>query len=165
MSAASRTPEGGYIGAPIPRREDARLLTGRGTFVDDLEMPGVAHAAMVRSPHAHARVRRIDVALDFEMPDLAHRRSIWERVFPCAAPVGELDLAMLAGEFEVSGGVIRNAAVHAAFLAADEAGSIEMRHVLTGMQREFQKMGRLRGAKEFGSADSIVREVVDVASA
>ncbi|HEX2440093.1 MAG TPA: xanthine dehydrogenase family protein molybdopterin-binding subunit, partial [Methylomirabilota bacterium] len=57
---ASRTPEGGYIGAPIPRREDARLLTGRGTFVDDLEMPGVVHAAMVRSPHAHARVRRID---------------------------------------------------------------------------------------------------------
>ena len=54
------TPEGGYIGAPIPRREDARLLTGRGTFVDDLEMPGVAHAAMVRSLHAHARVLRID---------------------------------------------------------------------------------------------------------
>ena len=42
---ASRTPGGGYIGAPIPRREDARLLTGRGTFVDDLTMPGVAHAA------------------------------------------------------------------------------------------------------------------------
>ena len=57
MTPAARTPEGGYIGAPIPRREDARLLTGRGTFVDDLEMPGVAHAAMVRSPHAHARVR------------------------------------------------------------------------------------------------------------
>ena len=37
---ARRTPEGGYIGAPIPRREDARLLTGRGTFVDDLEIPG-----------------------------------------------------------------------------------------------------------------------------
>jgi len=59
---ASRTPEGGYIGAAIPRREDARLLTGRGTFVDDLEMPGVVHAAMVRSPHAHARVRRVDAA-------------------------------------------------------------------------------------------------------
>ena len=50
MTPAARTPEGGYIGAPIPRREDARLLTGRGIFVDDLEMPGVAHAAMVRSP-------------------------------------------------------------------------------------------------------------------
>ena len=56
----TRTPEGGYIGAPIPRREDARLLTGRGTFVDDLEIPNVAHAAMLRSPHAHARITRID---------------------------------------------------------------------------------------------------------
>ena len=66
--AAARTPEGGYIGAPIPRREDARLLTGRGTFVDDLAMPGVAHAAMVRSPHAHARVRRIDAAAALALP-------------------------------------------------------------------------------------------------
>jgi carbon-monoxide dehydrogenase large subunit len=57
---ARRTPGGGYIGAPIPRREDARLLTGRGTFVDDLEIPALVHAAMVRSPHAHARVRRIE---------------------------------------------------------------------------------------------------------
>src|SRR5437763_5672773 len=50
----------GYIGAPIPRREDARLLTGRGAFVDDLEIPGVLHAAMVRSPHAHARIKEIE---------------------------------------------------------------------------------------------------------
>jgi aerobic carbon-monoxide dehydrogenase large subunit len=65
---AVRTPEGGYIGAPIPRREDARLLTGRGTFVDDLEMPGVAHAAMLRSRHAHARVRRIDTTAARALP-------------------------------------------------------------------------------------------------
>ena len=50
---------GGYIGAPILRREDARLLTGRGSFVDDLDMPGVLHAAMVRSPYAHARILSI----------------------------------------------------------------------------------------------------------
>src|SRR5262245_27598403 len=69
MSAqAMRTPEGGYIGAPIPRREDARLLTGRGTFVDDLEMPGVVHAAMVRSPHAHARIVRIDTEAARALP-------------------------------------------------------------------------------------------------
>src|SRR5438309_640751 len=48
-----------YIGASLPRREDARLLTGQGTFVDDLEIPGVLHAAMLRSPYAHARIRRI----------------------------------------------------------------------------------------------------------
>jgi carbon-monoxide dehydrogenase large subunit len=65
---ARRTPEGGYIGAPIPRREDARLLTGRGTFVDDLEIPGVVHAAMVRSPYAHARVRRVDTTAARALP-------------------------------------------------------------------------------------------------
>jgi len=65
---AQRTPEGGYIGAPIPRREDARLLTGRGTFVDDLELANVAHAAMVRSPHAHARVLRIDASAALALP-------------------------------------------------------------------------------------------------
>src|SRR5262249_41990040 len=66
--AAARTPDGGYMGAPAPRLEDARLLTGRGTFVDDLEMPGVVHAAMLRSPHAHARVTRIDAARARALP-------------------------------------------------------------------------------------------------
>src|SRR5262245_27421487 len=67
-SGARRTPEGGYIGAPIPRREDARLLTGRGTFVDDLEIPDVAHAAMLRSPHGHARITRIDTSAALALP-------------------------------------------------------------------------------------------------
>ena len=54
------TQAGGYIGTPMPRREDAHLLVGKGTFVDDLELPGVVHAAMLRSPHAHALIRSID---------------------------------------------------------------------------------------------------------
>lgn len=92
---ASRTPEGGYIGAPIPRREDARLLTGRGTFVDDLPMPGVAHAAMVRSPHAHARVRRIDTAAALALPgvlavvtaaDVADIQKPWPARMPSPVP-------------------------------------------------------------------------------
>ncbi|HSB41992.1 MAG TPA: xanthine dehydrogenase family protein molybdopterin-binding subunit [Methylomirabilota bacterium] len=43
------------------RREDPRLITGAGEFVDDLRVPGCLHAAMLRSPHAHARIRSIDV--------------------------------------------------------------------------------------------------------
>ncbi len=50
-----------WVGRPLRRREDAPLLTGRGRFVDDLPAPGVAHLAFLRSPHAHARVRRLDV--------------------------------------------------------------------------------------------------------
>jgi aerobic carbon-monoxide dehydrogenase large subunit len=48
------------IGRPVRRREDLRLLTGRGRYSDDLNLPDQAHAAMVRSPHAHALIRRVD---------------------------------------------------------------------------------------------------------
>src|SRR5499425_2420688 len=47
------------FGASVPRREDPRLLRGEGRFVDDMKLPGMLHAAFVRSPHAHARVRAI----------------------------------------------------------------------------------------------------------
>ena len=48
------------IGARIPRLEDGPLLVGKGRFIDDIALPGVWHAAFVRSPHAHAAVRRLD---------------------------------------------------------------------------------------------------------
>ena len=47
-----------HFGARITRLEDPALLTGRGQFVDDLNLPGVLHAAFVRSPYAHARFRK-----------------------------------------------------------------------------------------------------------
>jgi len=49
-----------YFGERIRRNEDPRLLTGAGTFVDDVALPNLFHAALLRSPHAHARVRRVD---------------------------------------------------------------------------------------------------------
>jgi carbon-monoxide dehydrogenase large subunit len=48
-----------WIGQPLARKEDDRLLTGRGAFTDDLSLPGEVHACIVRSPHAHARIRGI----------------------------------------------------------------------------------------------------------
>ena len=50
------------IGQPIRRKEDHRLLTGRGQFSDDFNLPGQTYAAFVRSPHPHARIRGIDRA-------------------------------------------------------------------------------------------------------
>ena len=49
------------VGKPVRRKEDARLVTGRGTYTDDVSLPGQAYAAVVRSPHAHARIGAIDV--------------------------------------------------------------------------------------------------------
>ena len=53
------------IGARIPRNEDPRLLRGLGCFVDDVSLPGALHAASLRSPHAHARIARIDACRAF----------------------------------------------------------------------------------------------------
>ncbi|PYO54192.1 MAG: carbon monoxide dehydrogenase, partial [Candidatus Rokuibacteriota bacterium] len=50
------------IGASVKRREDFRLLTGQGRYADDFQAPGQAHAAFVRSPHAHADVGAVDAA-------------------------------------------------------------------------------------------------------
>ena len=50
------------IGKSVPRREDARLLTGRGQYANDFSLPGQAHAYLVRSPHAHAKIVKIDAA-------------------------------------------------------------------------------------------------------
>jgi carbon-monoxide dehydrogenase large subunit len=57
-----------YIGQPIKRCEDARLLRGRGTFVDDLQLPDMLYAVVLRSSHAHARVRAIDAAAARRLP-------------------------------------------------------------------------------------------------
>jgi CO/xanthine dehydrogenase Mo-binding subunit len=57
-----------YFGERIKRNEDPRLLTGGGTFVDDLQPAGVVHAAFVRSPHAHARVVAVNTAQAAQLP-------------------------------------------------------------------------------------------------
>jgi carbon-monoxide dehydrogenase large subunit len=57
-----------FIGKPIPRNEDARLVTGHGRFSADFKLDREAHAAMVRSPHAHARIRNIDAEEARQMP-------------------------------------------------------------------------------------------------
>jgi carbon-monoxide dehydrogenase large subunit len=62
MLAAEDEMDQPYIGAPIRRREDFRLLTGRATFTDDITLPRMLHAAILRSPRAHARITAIDTS-------------------------------------------------------------------------------------------------------
>ena len=49
------------IGKPVRRKEDRRLLTGRGRYTVDIDVPGQAHAVFLRSPHAHARIKNVDI--------------------------------------------------------------------------------------------------------
>ena len=51
-----------YTGQSVRRFEDPRLLTGQGSYVDDIKLPGLLHAAVLRSLHAHANVRSIDAS-------------------------------------------------------------------------------------------------------
>ena len=91
--AATETPT--YIGASVPRREDRKLLTGQGSFVDNLTLPGMLWMALVRSPYPHARIVGVDVAAAAGAPgvvaaysghDLAEE---WGGSLPCAWPVTE----------------------------------------------------------------------------
>ena len=58
----------GKIGDAVPRREDLRLLRGRGRYSDDVNVEGQAYAVMVRSPHAHARIRKIESTAALQVP-------------------------------------------------------------------------------------------------
>jgi carbon-monoxide dehydrogenase large subunit len=61
-----------FVGRSLPRREDRRLLTGRGRFIADLELPHMLHAAFVRSPLAHARIRAVDLSRAAAAPGVAY---------------------------------------------------------------------------------------------
>src|SRR5947207_5157849 len=56
------------VGSHVRRIEDPKFLRGRATYVDDVRLPGTLHVAFVRSPHAHARILRIDVAAALRVP-------------------------------------------------------------------------------------------------
>jgi aerobic carbon-monoxide dehydrogenase large subunit len=60
-----------YFGAAVRRREDPRFLRGEGRFVDDVTLPGLLHAAFLRSPHAHARIASIDAVRARRLPGVA----------------------------------------------------------------------------------------------
>jgi len=61
------------MGAEVKRKEDPRLLTGTAAYVTDLALPGMHYVAFVRSPHAHARIGKIDTAAAAKRPGVFRR--------------------------------------------------------------------------------------------
>src|SRR5438552_2412056 len=57
-----------WVGQSLNRVEDPRFLRGEGRYIDDIRLPGMAHAAVVRSPHAHARIVRVDSSTAEQLP-------------------------------------------------------------------------------------------------
>jgi len=106
-----------------------------------------------------AFLRRIHVRVEFALPGVEERRAIWEANLPSGAPVADVDTDWLARRFELSGGSIRNASVHAAFLAAAAGGPITMEIAVRGGAREMRKTGRLLKPHDFGEWFTAVSEV------
>jgi hypothetical protein len=108
-------------------------------------------ATNLRANIDEAFTRRLDVLVDFPLPDAPHRKALWDRSLGTAVRRSpDVDLAFLSDAFEMSGGSIRSAAVTAAYLAAADSGVIGMRHAVAAVQREYRKLGRLCLQSEFG---------------
>ncbi len=97
-------------GTSVPRVEDGRILTGRGTYVDDRRAPGTLHAAFVRSPFPHAHVRAVDVAEAAALPGVV-------------AVLTATDLAGIARPLQLQGGPEGLARPGYQCLATDKVGS------------------------------------------
>ncbi|WP_245627281.1 ATP-binding protein [Kribbia dieselivorans] len=103
-----------------------------------------------------AFTRRIDVLVDFPMPDAAQRLALWRMSLKTLPQSETLDLEFCANAFELSGGGIRSAAVTAAYLAANADCPVTMAQVVMAVQREYRKLGRLCVEKEFGRYHSLL---------
>ena len=101
-------------------------------------------ASNLRQNLDDAFVRRLTFTIHFPFPDEVQRQEIWEKVWPDQVPLAkDLDLRVLAQQFKLSGGNIKNIALASAFLAAADGGVVTMDHLRHATQREYQKLGKI----------------------
>lgn len=106
-------------------------------------------ATNLRANLDDAFTRRLQFVIDFPFPEEDDRKRIWKTLFPPELPREEdLDFVLLADRFKLAGGNIRNIIVNAAYLAAADGQPVSMKHLLHGVRRELQKMGRLVPEKD-----------------
>ncbi|MEV4758119.1 ATP-binding protein [Micromonospora sp. NPDC049559] len=126
--------------------ESAYLLQRMETF-DGLAVL----ATNLRANLDEAFTRRLDIVVDFPIPDEEARRALWDRCLGALVPrAGDLDLDFMAEAFELAGGHIRSAAITAAYLAAEAGRPVGMAELIGAVGREYRKLGRLTLESEFG---------------
>jgi len=106
--------------------------------------------------------RRLHFLIEFPFPDENHRYLIWKEIFPKEAPVDGVDFEFMAKNFKLSGGNIKNIAIHAAFLAAQDSRKINMVHLTRAIKREYQKIGKLCVQSDFGKYYELVAGTKDI---
>lgn len=97
-----------------------------------------------------AFMRRVRFIIDFPFPDEKSREEIWRGIFPENVPLEPLDFKFLSG-LSITGGSIRNIALNAAFLAAEEGGAVLMGHIRRAAEEEYNKLGRGMSTAEIGN--------------
>jgi len=107
-------------------------------------------ATNLRKNMDDAFVRRIQFTIEFPFPNFDQRLAIWQRVWPESTPRKDLDIDFMARRFEITGGNIRNIALSAAFLGAEDGGCVRMKHLIRATWQEYQKMGKVIVDGEFG---------------
>jgi len=112
-------------------------------------------ATNLRKNMDDAFVRRIQFTIEFPFPHADQRLAIWQRVWPKNMPREDLDLNFMARRFEISGGNIRNIALSAAFLGAEDGGCVKMKHLIRATWQEYQKMGKVVMEGEFGEYEHL----------
>ena len=101
-------------------------------------------ATNLRQNLDEAFIRRLAFSINFPFPDEADRRRIWSGIWPEGISfANNVDFDLLARQFKLSGGNIKNVALAAAFLAAADGGIVNMSHLLHAVRREFQKLGKV----------------------
>ena len=124
-----------YIGKRVPRKEDGRLLTGKGTFVDDVVVPGMLHVAFARSPIARGRIRSIDLSAAKDMPGVVALFT-WDDIRHVKADLlsffftpSEVPCPLLAdGEVRYVGDPVAMVVAANRYLAEDAAGLIAVEY-------------------------------------
>jgi SpoVK/Ycf46/Vps4 family AAA+-type ATPase len=107
-------------------------------------------ATNLRKNMDDAFVRRIQFTIEFPFPSFDQRLAIWQRAWPENTPRKDLDIDFMAKRFEITGGNIRNIALSAAFLGAEDGGCVRMKHLIRATWQEYQKMGKVIVDGEFG---------------
>ncbi|MFC1892708.1 ATP-binding protein [Chloroflexota bacterium] len=115
-------------------------------------------ATNLRKNMDDAFTRRMHFAMEFPIPEEADRYRIWQNIFPIEAPLATtIDLSFLARQFKITGGNIKNIALSAAFLAAQDGGGIIMENIIWATKREFQKLGKLCTESDFAHYFELVK--------
>ncbi|MGC8556131.1 MAG: xanthine dehydrogenase family protein molybdopterin-binding subunit, partial [Conexivisphaera sp.] len=125
-----------WIGKPLKPKEDYRLVRGRGTFVDDIQLPRMAYVAFARSPYAHARIKRIDTSRARSMPGVL---LVWTgedikkrmRPLPQATPPparNAIDYPLAVDKVRFQGEPVAMVVAESRYAAEDAASQIEVEY-------------------------------------